>query len=263
MTFRYDENGTPGELRPLWEEAFGADENSLSWFLRAALSADGLPCLRCDGEVVSAFLRFNVTFGPLSGVYIYGLCTKKEWRGRGCMRTLLDEAAKAVKEEGRAFLTLIPANQELAETYSRIGFVPRGLLGTRKNDRGNDIPALSLHPGYTAEPDPAALSEMCPQNGLSDEAFRLALDSIDGLVPVRIRREGDASGETVAVALRGENGRYFVSTALSPVLAHLPPCLREEEDGVDNPMIMPLTTEAADYYGRTRETAYSVEPLPR
>ena len=98
MTFRYDENGTPGELRPLWEEAFGADENSLSWFLRAALSADGLPCLRCDGEAVSAFLRFNVTFGRLHGVYIYGMYTKKEWRGRGCMRTLLDEAFDFLRE---------------------------------------------------------------------------------------------------------------------------------------------------------------------
>ena len=250
-TLRYDGNGTPGELRPLWEEAFGGDEKSLSWFLRAALSADGLPCLRKEHEVVAAFLRFDMAFGAVRGAYVYGLCTKADERGHGCMRTLLDAASDAAAKEGLGFLMLIPATPALRETYCRLGFMPWGRLGTRTDERGRFVPALTLAPGYTAEEDPAALSELFPQNGLSDEAFRLALDSMDGLVPVRIGKQSDPAGRATAAALRGEGGRFFLSS--------IPACLAGEGDTA---LVRPLSEAASAYFSLSSETT-PVEPLPR
>jgi GNAT superfamily N-acetyltransferase len=58
-------------------------------------------------------------------VYIYGVATRPDHRGRGLAGSLIMEA---LKTPGADIAALVPERPELAGFYGRFGFAPRGRL---------------------------------------------------------------------------------------------------------------------------------------
>ena len=86
-------------------------------------------CLLCadDGKAVSVSLFKDVSlrFGGVyrKGVYIFGLCTAEEYRGRGSASGLIDEICG---KSGGDFAVLIPENDALTGFYEQLGFALNG-----------------------------------------------------------------------------------------------------------------------------------------
>ncbi len=76
-----------------------------------------------DGPAAMA-LTVPVTLGGQPGFYLYALATRPSLRGTGRMTALLEHIKTAAREQGLAFLCLIPAGAELAAWYARRGFEP-------------------------------------------------------------------------------------------------------------------------------------------
>lgn len=103
----------------LWQECFGDDEETVKTF-------SSIPDIQhlhfvSNGQTVGMAHIVPVSMDDLRGGYLYGIGVKKEYRGRGICRALLE----AAEHTNCDFLCLIPANEELAETYRRYGYVKR------------------------------------------------------------------------------------------------------------------------------------------
>ncbi len=116
-------------VRTLWHEGFPDDtveEIDAFW---QAISGAGR-CLLCEqaGEAVSmAFLlpaeaRVGVNRAKLW--YVYAAATRRDRRGEGLFRRLLDKAAARAAAENVAALFLRPGEPSLFDYYARCGFEP-------------------------------------------------------------------------------------------------------------------------------------------
>lgn len=68
------------------------------------------------------------------GLYVCGVATRPEWRGRGEVRRLMAEQEADAREAGFDFLFLIPANDRLREYYRQYGYEDMAGM-TRENIR--------------------------------------------------------------------------------------------------------------------------------
>ncbi|MDE5842583.1 MAG: GNAT family N-acetyltransferase, partial [Muribaculaceae bacterium] len=63
------------------------------------------------------------------GEYLSGLMTIPEMRGRGLMRKMISEIERAAYERGSAFTFLIPADNNLRDYYTKLGYENTASLG--------------------------------------------------------------------------------------------------------------------------------------
>lgn len=100
-------------------------EDFLHGVMRNIFSPDEALLMKTDGVISSAVLlpRFTLSDGRHFG-YVYCLCTAYEFRGMGLMRKLLDQAEDLCSKRGDSFVALVPANEALAKTYSKMGYSP-------------------------------------------------------------------------------------------------------------------------------------------
>ncbi len=108
-------------FRPLWEEAFGEEENPAFTDYYFALRA---PANRGYGLYDGKKLLSMLYLTPYQVLddrlyYIVGVATGKDCRHRGYMRQLLREAMQDMRREGCAFTYLMPADPAI---YRPFGF---------------------------------------------------------------------------------------------------------------------------------------------
>ncbi|MBQ1223292.1 MAG: GNAT family N-acetyltransferase [Oscillospiraceae bacterium] len=113
-------------LRQLVFRCFPEDsEEFLSSVFENVYTPEEALVLRTDGIISAAVLlpRFRLSDGSTFG-YVYCLCTSPDFRGGGLMRRLLTEAEDFCYSRGDSFVALVPANEKLALTYSKMGYSP-------------------------------------------------------------------------------------------------------------------------------------------
>ena len=57
------------------------------------------------------------------GYYIYGVCVSPDKRGKGLFRSVMERAETEAMACGAAFVCLVPADDGLAKTYRRMGYI--------------------------------------------------------------------------------------------------------------------------------------------
>lgn len=127
-------------LKRMWEACFGDSPAYIDGFFSQQFAPqntlvyveDGRPasmlfllpaCLQGGGERASAY-------------YLYAACTLPEFRGRGYMGRLLNEAAQVGKKRGVFAIALMPAQESLFRYYEKYRFAPffwrKNFILTRK-----------------------------------------------------------------------------------------------------------------------------------
>lgn len=82
------------------------------------------------------------------GLYVCGVATRSEWRGRGEIQRLMAEQEAAARDAGFDFLFLIPANDRLRDFYRRYGYAD--MVGmTREKIRPVCVSSKSAHCDHT------------------------------------------------------------------------------------------------------------------
>ncbi len=110
------------EIRPLWEEAFGDIDGFLDQFEKYGCDPEKFRVWKVGGTIVSAHYIFDCEYEGGRVAYIYGVATKKEYRGRGYSTALLEDTHRYLKEEGYAGAILVPASSSLFGFYERLGY---------------------------------------------------------------------------------------------------------------------------------------------
>lgn len=110
----------------LWHRVFGDDEEYIKLFFKEAYYDCNCFAEIVSDEVVSAFylLKCSVKLNgtTYNGRYLYAAATLPEYRGKGLMGELIDEAISYSKDEALDFIALVPAEDGLYDYYGRFGF---------------------------------------------------------------------------------------------------------------------------------------------
>lgn len=114
----------PDELacKRLWKEAFGDPDDFIDRFLIRYYSRRRVLSV-CDGERMLSMLHL-IPFRSEAGrtLYLYGVATAADHRGRRLASGLMDEALERARREDCDLLMLIPAEAGLRDFYGRFGF---------------------------------------------------------------------------------------------------------------------------------------------
>ena len=108
----------------LFSLCFGDSEESVSEFF----AIDDVITLTEYAQktlVAMASLVPLTTDSGMRGFYAYGVCVHPHHRGKGAFRRIMSSCEAYAKECGADFVCLIPADERLAESYIRMGYVQK------------------------------------------------------------------------------------------------------------------------------------------
>lgn len=114
----------PGDLpamEALWQEAFGTAERAKAIIEKFAGVTHAWVDER-DGQVAAMLLTPPAQIGSHKGVYLCGLATAKNWRGKGLATELLNHVADLLSQVGVEFIALIPEKESLYGFYEARGY---------------------------------------------------------------------------------------------------------------------------------------------
>ncbi|MBQ7116638.1 MAG: GNAT family N-acetyltransferase [Clostridia bacterium] len=121
-----DVNRYKSSLKKLWADTFGDNEEYISLLFDCGYTPSECFAEIIDDEAVSALylLTGKIKTGgkELEGRYLYAAATAESHRRKGLMEKLIKEAQEYVRAKGIAFISLVPANEELYRYYSKFGF---------------------------------------------------------------------------------------------------------------------------------------------
>ena len=113
-------------LIKLWHKVFGDDREYIELFFKEAYFESECFAEIIDGEAVSALYLLKSIIkcdGKIyRGRYLYAAATLPDYRGKGLMAKLINEALAYVKDENLDFIALVPADNGLYDYYGRFGF---------------------------------------------------------------------------------------------------------------------------------------------
>ena len=112
------------ELRQLWKDAFGDDDEFLDKFFETAFSPDRCRCIAENGRILAALYWFNTSCQGQKFAYLYAVATDPDHRNQGLSRRLVEDTKTALKARGYAGVLLVPESEDLTRMYSRMGFEP-------------------------------------------------------------------------------------------------------------------------------------------
>lgn len=122
MNIDYPLQSQSEELRALWHEAFGDQEEFMDIFYNHGFNPDRCRCITQDGKVVAALYWFDCSLNGQPLAYLYGIATLKAHRGKGLCRALLENAHSHLKYLGYAGIILVPGSEKLVQLYEKLGY---------------------------------------------------------------------------------------------------------------------------------------------
>lgn len=118
---------TRKELKTLWKTCFGDSDEFVNLFFQKIYKPENCLYIAENGAIISAvyMLPYTMTwYGNVLPVgYIYAAATHPDYRNRGVMRKLLEQAFWKMKERGDFLTVLIPAEPWLFGYYEKSGYV--------------------------------------------------------------------------------------------------------------------------------------------
>lgn len=115
------------EMMRLWKENFHDSDEYINLVFDTYLSPEMVEYEERDGKIVSALLAVPYSFGnarhSIRGLYLCGLSTDENYRGKGIMGAVLERFINRIDRSKFAFAFLILADNGLQKYYHDRGFV--------------------------------------------------------------------------------------------------------------------------------------------
>ena len=113
-------------LKSFWKEIFKDDDDYINLFFSVKFKMENAFVIKEDGKIVSMLYGEHTTLingdEELSGIYISGIATKEDKRGKGYAKMLIEEIVNAFPKTDVFYL--IPAGEHLYKYYENLGFFP-------------------------------------------------------------------------------------------------------------------------------------------
>ena len=126
---QYAENKDLYDIQELFNECFPEDINFNKWFFENKLKIEDTVVYKINESIAGMLIRMpQVIEGVGKATYIYGACTRKEYRRLGVMSKLLEFSHNEDMRQGIICSMLIPAEEWLFEFYAQYGYRVSGYL---------------------------------------------------------------------------------------------------------------------------------------
>ncbi len=113
-------------LKKLWADVFGDSSLVINNFFEKTARSENTVCVFCGNEPVSVMYAVEaevyVDGKQKNAYYIYAVCTRKDYRGKGLMAKAMRFLEESAKESGISYLFLVPAENSLFSMYEKFGF---------------------------------------------------------------------------------------------------------------------------------------------
>ena len=116
------------KLKTLWHNIFEDDPKDIDEFFKILFMHKNTLICKANDKVVSMLYMLPYEHS----IYLYALATLPNYRGRGIMTSLINEAFKIAKAKNAKALFLIPATG-MEEYYKQFGFAPYNGSKLNKN----------------------------------------------------------------------------------------------------------------------------------
>lgn len=140
-------------IMSLWDCVFGDDADFTAWYFRSVFSLKDTIVCEKDNEIVSMLQRLHYkayNIGDIS--YIFGACTRIDYRGQGLMESLINYCKQLDIKENKKACILIPQEESLFDYYKRFGFEPCFFANRTTEDyKGNVSSAYNLKNAHKAD----------------------------------------------------------------------------------------------------------------
>jgi predicted acetyltransferase len=150
------------KIKALWELCFDDTKEFVDMYFRLRYTSGNTLCVESGDEVLSTLqaLPYPMTYCGklLRTTYIYAACTHPDYRGRGVMRHLLEQAFANMARTGVTFSTLIPATPELVDYYASMGYAQVFTYSERRMKLPDFLPSKGI--------------QVKPLTNYSEEAYR-------------------------------------------------------------------------------------------
>lgn len=115
------------QLKALWLMCFpDEEEQALNNFFEKSVTPENIIATFFGEQVINAmYLLESEVFlkgVKYSALYVYGVCTHPEYRGKGLMKTAFKYLDKLVVLKNIDYLFLVPATDSLFEMYASLGY---------------------------------------------------------------------------------------------------------------------------------------------
>lgn len=122
MNHRKAKEEDKAALSALWQAAFGDEQPYIDFVFDRFAGLENTWLAEENGEVVASVCAVPILLKKLPGVYIYGVNTRQDWRGKGVMSALMETVHREAKKAGRLFAVLVPASRSLFDYYAPMGY---------------------------------------------------------------------------------------------------------------------------------------------
>lgn len=233
-------------LTELWKKVFGDNEEYIALFFDEAYGNCECFAETVDEKAVSALylLKCDLKYNGkvYSGRYLYAAATDSDYRSKGLMAKLIEEAKIYCKEQGIEFIALVPASDSLYGYYEKFGFTE----SMYKYRYVIDSPCFGMPPSYSITDDSLhSLRGICKENMLffSENVHRFAGRAM--------------SSFSYAEFYKNKNGAYFAAECdFCTVYEFLPLC--EQDEYELHPFLESGTVVYSPYECKTLENAEKI-----
>ena len=119
--------GDTAEMISLWQTTFQDSDEFVNLFFRRVYRPENTLVIKNEGKIVSALqmvpYEIKIADSIIPSAYICGVCTLTLERGKGFMKTLMNEAMDNMRQKGYDVTTLIPAHPWLFDIYRDFGYI--------------------------------------------------------------------------------------------------------------------------------------------
>ena len=122
MELRIAINEDREEFATLWCAAFGDSLEYSDFVFNDFAGKDKIFLVEDAGEIIAAAAAIPITLDSKKGVYLYGLNTREDCRGKGVMQSLIEGVHSYSLSQGFEFSVLIPATEKLFSYYEKFGY---------------------------------------------------------------------------------------------------------------------------------------------
>ena len=122
MTIDFPKSSDIPSLKALWKEAFGDTDEFIDLFFNLAFTEESALAVYDNNTLVASLYWFDGSVANKKTAYIYGVATKKAYRGKGYSSALLKRTHDLLAEAGYSATVLVPASDGLFNFYGRLGY---------------------------------------------------------------------------------------------------------------------------------------------
>ncbi len=115
------------QLKALWLTCFPDEEKAaLNNFFEKSVTPENVIATFLGAKIVNAMylLESEIVLKSkrYNAIYVYGVCTHPEYRGKGLMKTAFKYLDESVADKSIDYLFLVPATDSLFEMYKKLGY---------------------------------------------------------------------------------------------------------------------------------------------